>query len=236
MSQDYFSRSKALNNIPQRKIQEKLLTIENSNDSTDTKNIKSIAYNRYAESNIPLEYWELKMERDFIGDKSLLAKYEEVVNDLKFAYTNGTSICFAGPHGVGKSFSSISILKKASQKGFSCQYSEMTNIISVITQASSEEKFLAKRELSIVDFLVIDEVDIRFFSSSEAANELYAKNLESIFRTRKQNKLPTIICTNSPNILESFTGALKQSLGSLFSNSMQIVPVFGEDFRKIKKG
>jgi DNA replication protein DnaC len=230
-----FIRSQALNNIPKKKIQERISFIENSNDLSSDKYIKLIAINRYAESNIPIQYWDLKMEKNFKGDPRLFTKYNSYIDDLKNAYINGTSICLAGPHGVGKTFVLTSILKMACLKGFTCLYSDLSNIISVLTQASTEEKFLAKKELFLVDFLGVDEVDPRFFTSSENTNELFAKNFENIIRTRIQNNLPTIICTNSPNMLESFTGLLKESLSSLFSK-IDFFPIFGQDYRKSTRG
>jgi DNA replication protein DnaC len=226
-----FERCQALNNIPKKKLLEFLSTIENSSDDLQIKMVKQIAINRYAESNIPIEYWTLKMEKDFQGDSSLLTRYNKYIRDIKAAYINGISICFAGPHGVGKTFCCCSILKKSCQKGFSCQYCDLSNMISVLTQAPPNEKFISKIELSMVDFLCIDEIDPRFFATSDATNELYIKNLENIIRTRLQNKLPTLLCTNSPNMIESFRGALKESMGSIFQNFEKIV-IFGDDFRK----
>jgi DNA replication protein DnaC len=83
----------------------------------------------------------------------------------------------------------------------------------------------------MVDFLVIDEFDSRFIQSDNAA-DLYARTLEGIFRTRSQNKIPTLMCTNSPNIIETFNGSLKNSVDSLFNGYLNIFPVFGEDYRK----
>jgi DNA replication protein DnaC len=123
------------------------------------------------------------------------------------------------------------ILKKSCQKGYSCLYSTLGDIVHVVTQALGEDKYLARRELALVDFLVIDEFDSRFMPSENAA-DLYARSLESVFRTRSQNKLPTLMCTNSPNIVESFNGPLKQSIDSLIKGYLNIYPVFGEDFRK----
>lgn len=233
MSNLNFVRCQALNNIPQKKLQEWLSTIESSDDTLQNKDIKLTAINRYAISNIPVEYWSLKMERDFKGDAKLLDKYNEYISDLKSSYINGKSICFAGSHGIGKSFATTCILKKACQKGFSCHYSEISSVVSVLTQASNDDKFNARRELSLVDFLVLDELDPRFFNS-EASSELFAKCFESIFRIRKQNKLPTLLCTNSPNLVESFPNNLKQSIGSLFSDSIEMFSILADDFRKKK--
>ena len=123
-----------------------------------------------------------------------------------------------------------SILKSACIKGYSCLYSTLSDIVNVSTQSSGEDRYLAKRELVLVDFLVIDEFDSRFMPSENAA-DLYARSLENVFRTRSQNKLPTLMCTNSPNIIESFNGSLKDSITSLMKGYMKVFPVFGEDFR-----
>lgn len=233
MSNPDFLRSKALNNIPQRKLQEILHSIESSEEEPAKKHVKLIAVNRYAESNIPIEYWSLKMEKDFTGDIKLLNKYIEYTSDLKLSYNIGSSICFAGGHGLGKTFTITSILKKASIKGYSCLYITLSDMVNVLTSASIEDKFLSRRELTLVDFLAIDEFDSRFMPSENAA-DLYARSLENIFRTRSQNKLPTLMCTNSPNVIESFNGQLKASVDSLIKGYLKIFPVFGEDFRKKK--
>lgn len=228
-----FTRSRALNTIPSRKLIDAIAAVENSQDTFDVKAVKLIAINRYAESNIPIEYWSLKMERDFTGDSRLKQKYEEYVADLKGSYNNGTSICFAGGHGLGKTMTATCILKKTVQKGYTCLYTTLSDIVSVLTSGSGEEKYLARRELVLVDFLVIDEFDSRFMPSENAA-DLYARSLESIFRTRSQNKLPTLMCTNSPNVVESFSGPLKASIGSLMSGYLKVFPVLGDDMRKKK--
>jgi DNA replication protein DnaC len=226
-----FSRSRALNNVPQKKLQEKLNEINNSELDLSSKNVKLIAVNRYAESNIPIEYWGLKMERDFHGYPGLLTKYNEYISDLKSSYINGSSICFAGGHGLGKTMTVCCILKRACSKNYTCLYTTLSDIVNVLTQSSGEDKYLSRRELALVDFLVIDEFDSRFMPS-ENASDLYARSLEGVFRTRSQNKLPTLMCTNSPNIVESFNGPLKQSIDSLMKGYTKMFPVLGEDFRK----
>ena len=226
-----FTRSKALNNIPARKLKEKLDSIEREEQDPHIKVLKLTAVNRYAEANIPIEYWGLKMEKDFHGASQLMTVYQDIVSDLKQAYVNGVSICFAGTHGTGKTLTSTSILKKACDKGFNCTYTTLSDAISTLTQADHEERFLARRELSMTDFLTLDELDPRFMSTENSV-ELYARTLETIFRTRSQNKLPTFICTNSPNVVESFSGPLKASIDSLMKGYLTVVPVLGEDYRK----
>ncbi len=242
-----FSRSKALNNIPHKKLYGKLLSVvqacevcskkEATGDGFDglcsTCAIVHVAFNRYAESNIPIEYWDLKMDKEFKGTKTLMDEYLKLTADLKASYLAGTSICFAGLHGIGKTMTVTNVLKKASQKGYTCLYTTLGDIVNVLIQGGNEDRFLSRRELLMVDFLVIDEFDSRFMPSENSA-DLYARTLESVFRTRSQNKLPTLMCTNSPNIVSAFTGAMKESIDSLMKGYMKEIDVFGEDIRKKK--
>jgi DNA replication protein DnaC len=245
MSDVEFSRSKALNNIPSKKLKDKQLEFISKCEECKSKSSISdglckkcsgamIAFTRYYESNIPVEYWQLKMERDFVGDKKLLDKYNDLVSDVRKCFLDGTAICLAGNNGTGKTFTCTSILKTAVLKGYSGLYTTFSDMITTLTQASNEEKFLAKKELVMADFVVIDEVDNRYIGSENMA-DLYARLLEIVVRTRRQNKLPTFICTNSPNITQSFSGALKQSIESILSGYMETFIVFGDDFRKNKK-
>jgi DNA replication protein DnaC len=228
-----FARSKCLNNIPDKKLKDAIESIENSADDAKVKYTKLIAVNRYYESNIPIEYWSKKIERDWVGDPNLLAKYNEYVSDLKASYVGGKSIFFQGTHGVGKSFVSTSILKKACLVGYNVLYTTLSDVVSILTSASNEEKYLARRELTLVDFLALDEVDNRFFNTESSA-DLYARSLESVLRTRAQNKLPTIMCTNSPNIVNSLNGSMKSSIDSLMSGHIEKFVVIGKDIRKEK--
>lgn len=226
-----FSPTKILNNIPSKKIDFIINSINSSSDSDLVKNSKINAINRFAESNIPIEYWKLSMDKNFFGDPRLKDKYDEYVSDIKSTYFNGKSICVAGNHGLGKSLSFCNVLKQASLKGYTCLYTTMTDITAALTQSDSAEKYSAKRELTMVDFLFIDELDYRFFNS-DAAKDLYGRTFETIIRTRLQNKLPTLMATNSPNIKENFISMFRDSLGSLF-NKVEIFSVMpGEDFRK----
>jgi DNA replication protein DnaC len=221
------TRSRALNNIPPRKLREILAKVEQIEEPAgqlNAKAIKLIAINRYAESNIPIEYWPLKMEKNFIGDPRLLTKFNEYTSNLRESYTSGSSICFAGGHGLGKTMTITCILKKASEMGYNCLYTTLSDIVSVLTTGGGEDKFLARRELALVDFLAIDEFDSRFMPSENAA-DLYARSLESVFRTRSQNKLPTLMGTNSPNPVESFNGTLKASISSLMKGYVKLFSV-----------
>ena len=224
-------RSKALNNIPEKKLKEFIHRINESTPDIKEKNIKIIAVNRYAESNIPIDYWTKIMGRDWAGDNNLLNYYNEYIKDIRQSFIDGKSVCLASSHGRGKSLALSCILKKASSAGYTALYTTLSDIVAIMTQATNEEKFVAKRELCLVDFLFIDEVDNRFFSQSELSSELFARSFELIIRTRLQNKLPVLLATNSPNVKQSFSSFFKESLDSIMNN-IPILPVSGTDFRK----
>lgn len=232
MAYQDFLRSEIINTIPKRKFDHIIEQINASKDELKIKNIKLLAANRYYESNIPIEYWNLSMSKDFKGNKKLLNEFTNYVGNITDNYYNGTSLLFAGSHGLGKTMTVTCILKKAVEKDYNALYTNLSDIVNVLISSSSSEKTIAFRELKMVDFLVIDEFDSRFIQSDKAA-DLYAQTLESIFRARIQNKLPTLMCTNSPNILESFHGPLKDSIESLTTGYLKTVVVMGEDFRSL---
>ncbi|MDP2685257.1 MAG: ATP-binding protein [bacterium] len=237
---NHISRSDAFRTIPPRKIQEALIkTIKDCeacngsgatlNNTCDKCRVINTALNRFADSNIPTRYWHLKME-DFKGSKVLLDKYNELTEDLNKTYDDGVCICFAGPHGTGKTLTVVNVLKKAAARGYQCLHVTLSDIVSSAVSNTAYDKFIARRELMMVDFLVIDEFDPRHMTEGAGA-DLFGRQMEDIFRRRSENKLPLFMCTNSPNVIDSFTGPIKQSINSLM-NYATIIPIIGQDFRK----
>jgi len=174
-------------------------------------------------------YWDLGMNKDFWGDPILLEKFQEITSDLHKTYNEGICICLAGQHGCGKTMSVTNILKKAVAKGYQCLYTTLGDIVSMATSGPIDQKYKARQELTMVDFLVIDEFDSRYMSSTASA-DLYGRQLEHVFRRRSENKLPIFMCTNSPQVLESFEGPIRQSVASLM-NYVTTVTVVGKDGR-----
>lgn len=172
-----------------------------------------------------------KAEDEFHGPKELVNLYLKSTADLNKSYIDGLAFCLAGLYGVGKTMCCTNILKKASHKNFTTLYTTLSDVVSALTLASNEDKFAARKELTEVDFLVCDEFDNRHMGNTENATDLFGRTLEYVIRTRLQNKLPTIIISNSPNPVESFSGSIKQSLASLMTK-LPLIPILGQDFRK----
>lgn len=240
------SRSQALQCVPQRKLVEALeQTIRNCPECskrTDVKidqnlcnncSVRNKAINRYAEANIPIRYWPLEMSIGFEGDPILLKEYNEIIIDLRKTYNKGPAICFAGGHGLGKTLLLSNILKRVVEKGYSGLYTTLSDIVSIATSREYDDRDTARKELLLIDFLAIDEFDPRYMANDKSS-DLFGKILEEVFRSRAQNCLPTFFCTNSPNVVESFTGNIKQSISSLM-NYIRVVAVLGKDFRKQEK-
>lgn len=172
----------------------------------------------------------------FQGSPRLKEIYDSVVTDLAGTSSRGLSTCLAGQHGVGKTMTVTNIIKAACIKGYTCLYTTLSDIVAILLSNDIDDKYLARKELINVDYLVIDEFDTRFMAS-ESASDLFGRTVEGVFRTRSQNRLPTFFCTNSPNISEAFQGSIKDSLSSLMKGYVKNVIVIGDDFRKIgKKG
>lgn len=183
---------------------------------------------KMAEANIPAGYWFLTMDK-FQGSPKLKEIVDEYIGVLQDNYMNGNSICFAGNQGTGKTMSSICILKAAIKSGFSTYYITASDMLSELSEKDTKS---IRYTLRHCDFLVIDELDSRFFTS-DSVKELFSSKYESVFRYRAHNGMPTIVCTNeTDNVLNVFSGPGVQSIGSLNNQYLTIHPVVGKDFRK----
>jgi len=234
-----YSETNPFCGIPQKKINNAIEDIKNVHLNPKTGKLSADGatlleiIHRYANANLPVDYWFLEMDK-FEGDQSLVKAYNKCTASIKDSYNKGMSFCFAGSHGLGKTLTSACILKRAVETGkYTALYVNLTDIINLMASSSSvdqEIKSEARRLLLSVDFLVIDEFDPRFMSTDNAT-DLFGRLFEPVLRSRIQNQLPTILCTNSTEPDSFFNGALKQSFKSLMKK-IETVNVLGVDFRK----
>lgn len=183
---------------------------------------------KMADANIPAGYWFLTMDK-FVGSPKLKEIVDDYVANLQDYYMEGSSICLAGNQGTGKTMSSICILKAALRKDFSAYY---TTAADMLSDLSDKETSSIRSRLKSVDFLAIDELDSRFFTS-DSMREFFSGKYELIFRHRAHNQLPTILCTNeTQDILRVFYGPGVQSIESLNNQYLRVHPVVGKDYRK----
>ncbi len=183
----------------------------------------------YAQSNIPMEYWE-KSFKDFEGDKRFKMAMHPYINDINTLYDNGISLGFSGSLGTGKTYMASCFLKIALIKGYSASYYNMSDMI----QESMDNRGFFS-EITEKDFIVIDEYDLRWVYPTERAELLFGQTMERVLRHRFQNGLPTILCSNTPDLKDVLAGEFSRSTGSLFSKFLKQYTVSGMDYRKKSK-
>jgi DNA replication protein DnaC len=185
---------------------------------------------RYALSNIPVEYWNLSF-KDFSGDskfKNLIRLKIENISDL---YDNGKSFMFSGGLGTGKTYTACCILKRAIASGYTGLYTTMADVVAnMLSREIDTAKYY--NELLDKDFLVIDEFSSHWIFPSEKAEQLFGTSLEYVLRTRFQNQLPTILCSNNDDVDQIFGGFFAKSFKSLRSHHIELYVVGGKDFRR----
>jgi len=185
---------------------------------------------RYALSNIPVEYWSLSF-KDFSGDskfKDLIRPKMENINDL---YDNGKSFMFSGGLGTGKTYTACCMLKIAIASGYTGLYTTMADVVAnMLSREIDTAKYY--NELLEKDFLVIDEFSSHWIFPSEKAEQLFGTSLEYVLRTRFQNQLPTILCSNNDDVDQIFGGFFAKSFKSLRSHHIELYVVGGKDFRR----
>jgi DNA replication protein DnaC len=183
-----------------------------------------------AHANIPAGYWMLNFN-NYNETSKIQTLVKEYIGVLQENYYNGKSICFVGTPGTGKTMSGTFILRAAIKAGFSAYYLTASDMLNEIINSKDD----IRTTIKTVDFLMIDELDSRFFYS-DASRELFSGIYENIFRHRTHNALPTIICSNETgSIMNVFSGACVQNIESLNNQYLITYPIVGIDYRKRKE-
>lgn len=188
----------------------------------------------YARSGIPVDYWD-KSWKQFNGDpnfKKLIR--DKILTRIDSVYENGESYAFVGNLGIGKSYAACAILRIALMNNFRAKYETMSSVINTMLSSNIDSnKYL--KELMEVDFLVLDEYDVRWIFPSEKAEQMFGSTLEHILRNRFQNKMPTILCSNTVEIDKVLSEDFSKAFESLRTQYVKIVYVSGKDYRKYGK-
>lgn len=185
---------------------------------------------RMAEAEIPADYWFRSMN-GFYGDENFGETVTAYMDSLSERFADGLVHCFVGPRGTGKTLGACEILKRALRGHYTAHY---TTMVDAVARLLAPESHQFRRIVRESDFFVIDEVDQRFFPSP-GSQELYGNQFENIIRARAQNRLPTVMCTNSEDTDQIFGGEFQRSFESLKAQFIRIVRAGGKDARKGKE-
>ena len=191
---------------------------------------KSVRLKRYYAAEIPSCYWDISFST-FVGSEAVKKAVRKIINNIESFYDSGTSINFIGGLGTGKTSLACCILKNAIVRDFSGHYTDMKTIANKLSNSSGEFSEYIKTILD-VDFLVIDEIDGRWVLQSERSEKFFGSTIEYLLRSRYQNGLPTIICSNSLEVSSTFGEDFDSSLKSLFSKYSKTIVVHGKDKRR----
>jgi DNA replication protein DnaC len=191
---------------------------------------KAARVEKYALSNIPVEYWD-KAFKNFSGDQNFKKIISEKIENIDETYDCGKSLMFIGSLGTGKSYTACCFLKRAIATGYTGLYVTMADIVANILSNEIDTAKYYQRLISR-DFLVIDEFSSHWIFPSEKSEQLFGSSLEYVLRTRFQNQLPTILCSNDDDVDDIFGGFFAKSFKSLRSHHLNLYVVGGKDFRR----
>jgi len=186
---------------------------------------------RYSKANIPVEYWQYSF-KDFSGSPILREKITPYLKNIESMYDEGKSVLMVGTMGTGKTYSACCLLKLALTKDFSGMYLNMVEIINNIISNPSINSGAYIQSLIDVDFLVIDELDSRWIFPSDKTEQIFGSYMEYILRSRFQNQMPTVMCSNTRNIGDIFSGDFSKSFKSLTGHYAHTIVVAGKDYRR----
>lgn len=199
---------------------------------------KSVMFTRLYEANVPQEYYELSLEKDFDTSGSpekLKAKMfiQSILADLNMFYENGTSLMMYGSAGAGKTMLSVEILKKAISQKFSIYYDFFPSVVDAFKKkgyVADEEKARYAAIFSEVDFLVLDELGKEDAQSDYNNREFSTSRFLEINILKKRNLKPTIVITNM-NGLPEIKQKYGQFVNSMMGHRFQELSVISKDFR-----
>lgn len=191
---------------------------------------KKLRIDKYANANIPVEYWD-KSFKSFSGDENFKKLITSKLKNIDSLYSEGKSMIFVGTLGTGKSYTASCILKRAIVAGYTGLYVTMADVVANILSVEVDTAKYYNRLLG-ADFLVIDEFSSHWIFPSDKSEQLFGSSLEFVLRTRFQNQLPTVLCSNDSDIDEIFGGFFGKSFKSLRSHHTELYVIAGKDYRR----
>ena len=179
------------------------------------------------QSCVPLRFQEVK-DSDVTHNRAVWEKfilpYEK---KFKSARHHGFGIYLEGSNGVGKTMFMSYLLVQAVRAGYSAYYTTAMDLDYDMKRGFSDREVATRiEEMLWSDFWGFDELGGEQFKSGDNWAKM---QVERVLKFRLDNKLPTIVASNSnPRKIESAYGP---SVRSILTGSYQHVLLDGGDFR-----
>lgn len=200
---------------------------------------KSVLFTRLYEANVPQEFYDLNLEKDFetkgAPEKKKAKEFvKDIIGNIHEFYENGSSLLMYGSAGAGKSMLSVEILKKALEQKFSVYYDFFPSVVDAYKKkgyVADEEKAKYATIFSEVDFLVLDELGKEDAQADYNNRDFSTSRFLEINILKKRNLKPTIFVTNMsgmPEIQKKYGQFVNSMMGHRFK---ELMVVSKEDFR-----
>ena len=175
-------------------------------------------------------YWDVVLDEiDVQVFRTAALRY---VDALESARKNGYGLYLSGSNGLGKTHTMSAILKVALEHRYSALLVTPAEIKSIKAgDIVSMQQIGAPNMLTEVDFLGIDDFCKEQYKSSGDRSMFYERVIEEVLRNRLQNKLPTLVTSNSElDSVNSYYGDSVQSL--LLGSVVEVHLAEGADLRR----
>lgn len=151
----------------------------------------------------------------------------DYATDIDEYLAHGLGLFLYGAHGTGKSLIANLLLRRLLLKGYDGYWVTLNELLSAYQETwrgDKETKAWFDRRMRNVRVLVVDDMGREYDGRSTAAS-----TVDSIFRTRVQNGLVTIVTTNLDE--EQFVARYTKGIQSLVTEACVHHEVLGDDFR-----
>ena len=181
--------------------------------------------------NLPRGYWEVRLARTPEGARDKAVKYLE-----RHHYLRGDGLFVWGPLGVGKTGLAAALLMELRRRGHTGLFVEAATLVDkLLSGAQFDLETSWGERVREVEVLVIDDIG----SEHHDAGGAVEKKLESVIRTRIQEKKVTIVtCNVAPLRLGPHKdgdsqkgGVFRQKFVSLIRESLWPLEVNGPSMR-----